>query len=93
MDNKSKKIIKDIEDALGIVESIGIEYTAGAYKYFMVRDCYGNVFKVQELQRMTRWQWRVFSNTDYFEISGKNQTDFNKLWEFLVKNKITIKPN
>lgn len=99
--SNKEKIIKDIEKALGAEYSIGIEYTEGAYTYFEIKDCYGNDYLVQELERMTRFQWRVFGlnnyhktpTKEYYEISGANQADFKKLWIFLIENKITLSPN
>lgn len=99
--SNGEKRIKDIEKALGAEYSIGIEYTEGAYTYFEIKDCYDNDYLVQELERMTRFQWRVFSlngykkkrSKEYYEISGANQSDFQKLWIFLIENKITLSPN
>ena len=98
--SKENKRIKDIEKAIGAEYSIGIKYTEGAYNYFEIKDCYGNDYLVQELQRTTRFQWRVFSLNNYnkkpskefYEISGQYQTDFKKLWLFLLENKITLSP-
>lgn len=97
---KIKRRFKVIEKALGVEYSIAIKYTDGDYKYFEIKDCYGNDYLIQELQRTTRFQWRVFSLNNYHkkpskefcEIAGQKQTDFKKLWVFLLENKITLSP-
>ncbi len=97
---KIKQRTKDIEKALGAEYSIGKAYTEGDYRYFEIKDCYGNDYLVQELERITRFQWRVFGLNNYhktptkkyYEISGANQADFKKLWLFLIENKITLSP-
>lgn len=90
-----KEIIDEIEKELAVLESIGIEYTEGAYSYYKIKDCFGNEYILQKLQRMTRWQWRVIcpQTKQYYEISGSKESDFETLWDFLNENRISLSPN
>lgn len=97
MDEHARRMFEELETELNPEISFEFAYTPDKYRYFQIQDCYGNDYVVQELQRLTRWQWRVFHLNhrnkvliDYYEVSGSEKFDFHRFWSYIVNNSITL---
>jgi len=100
MDAKTRKMLDELELELPSEITFEFTYDRLKYRYFQIKDCYGNDYIVEELKRLTRWQWRVFTLNhrnevlkDYYEVSGSDKYDFHKFWSYICNNSIVLSPN
>lgn len=100
MDEKLQKQFDELELNLPATMSFQLKYDRSSYRYFAIKDHNGNDYIVEELKRMTRWQWRIFHLNfrnevlkDFYEVSGQDKYDFHKFWSYIVNNKITVSPS